>query len=99
MKEEEWLFTTRWVHLFEEDTAKGAVYRPEDAKVPLSRRPRERLDLRRDGRASLFLPAPDDRLVENAAEWSFRDGEILVRTREGRELRITERSRERLLVR
>jgi hypothetical protein len=99
VKKEDWLFSTRWVHVFEEDTAEDAVYRPEDAKVPLSRRPRERLELRRDGTASLFLPGPDDRLVEKAATWSFRDGEILVRTREGRELTIRERSAKRLLVR
>ena len=41
------LFTTRWVHVFEEDTAEGAVYRPEDDQIPLSRRPRERLEYSR----------------------------------------------------
>jgi hypothetical protein len=83
VKEDDWLFSTRWIHVFEEDTAKGAVYRPEDTKVPLSRRPRERLELRRDGSATFLMPAPDDRLVETRAEWTRMDGGVVVRTSEG----------------
>ena len=29
--------TGTWVHVFEEDTPEGAVFRPEDADIPLSR--------------------------------------------------------------
>ena len=44
------LFATRWVHAFEEDDARGAVYRPADADLPLSRRPREGGSSYADGR-------------------------------------------------
>jgi hypothetical protein len=98
MKEGEWLFSTRWVHCFEEDTGAGAVYRPEDTKIPLSRRPRERLELRPGGSASVFMPGADDRLVEESARWTLEDGEIVIRKKAGGELRITERSPKRLLV-
>jgi hypothetical protein len=64
------LFTTRWVHVFEEDTAEGAVYRPEDDNIPLSRRPRERLELSADGTAKIITQGPDDRLVEKPATWA-----------------------------
>ncbi len=81
MKASEWLFSTRWVEAFEEDNPAGAVYRPDDTEVPLSRRPRKRFELRRDGSASLFTPGPDDRLVEEAARWSLEDGDIVVRAK------------------
>lgn len=64
------LFTTRWVHVFEEDTAEGAVYRPEDDDIPLSRRPRERLELSADGTAKIITQGPDDRLIEKPATWT-----------------------------
>jgi hypothetical protein len=64
------LFTTRWVHVFEEDTPEGAVYRPEDSNIPLSRRPRERLELSADGTAKILTQGPDDRLVEKPATWT-----------------------------
>lgn len=64
------LFTTRWVHVFEEDTPEGAVYRPEDDNIPLSRRPRERFELSADGTAKIIAPGPDDRLVEKPATWA-----------------------------
>ena len=38
------------------------MYRPEDDDIPLSRRPRERLELRADGSAHVFGGGPDDRL-------------------------------------
>jgi len=94
------LFATGWVHAYEEDTAEGAVYRPRGSKLPLSRRPRERLELSADGTARIFAPGPDDRYVEHAARWHDEDGDIVVRAREGgTELRIVERSPERLVVR
>ena len=64
------LFTTRWVHVFEEDTPEGAVYRPEDDNIPLSRRPRERLELSADGTAKIITQGPDDRLIEKPATWA-----------------------------
>jgi hypothetical protein len=64
------LFGTRWVHVFEEDTPEGAVYRPEDDNIPLSRRPRERLELAADGTAKIITQGADDRLVEKPATWT-----------------------------
>jgi hypothetical protein len=91
------LFGTRWVHVYEQDSAQGAVYRREDDDVPLSRRPRERLELRADGSALLFAPGPDDRLVEQQATWREESGVVVVRTRDS-ELRIIDRSPDRLVV-
>ena len=93
------LFATKWVHVFEEDTAEGAVYRAEDDAIPLSRRPRERLEFRPDGSARLLLPGPDDRLVEEAASWRDEGGALVVGAREGgTEIRVVDRSPKRLVV-
>ncbi len=72
------LFETVWVHVFEEDTPEGAVYRPVDGEVPRSRRPRERLSFSADGSARLVVAGPDDRLGETKARWTEKDGEITV---------------------
>ena len=97
------LFAHRWVHVFEEDTERAAVYRPADADIPLSRRPRAWLELSRDGSARILLPGPDDRLREQAATWREEDGDVVIRpTGAGdaaREYRVIERSSDRLLVR
>ena len=85
-----WLFATAWVHVFEEDTAAGAVYRPEDADIPLSRRPRERLELHADGSARVFTAGPDDRPVGRPATWSDASGNA--------DVRIIARSPDRLVV-
>lgn len=93
------LFATRWVHVFEEDTAEGAVYRPDDVHIPLSRRPRERLELRPDGSAAIFVGGPDDRPVEQPATWDEQGDALVVRSPHGpTELRIVERSPTRLVV-
>jgi hypothetical protein len=86
-----------WVHVFEEDTAEGAVYRPEDADIPLSRRPRERLVLGADGRATLFNSGPDDRLIPRPASW--REGVEGKAAEGGADVQIIERSPDRLVVR
>ena len=94
------LFGTGWVHVFEEDTPAGAVYRAEGDAIPLSRRPRERLALKRDGSAHLFGPGPDDRLIEQPATWREEGDALVVRAAKGGlELRILERSPTRLGVR
>jgi hypothetical protein len=94
------LFATRWVHVFEEDTAEGAVYRPEGDDIPLSRRPRERLQLGRDGSARFFVGGPDDRLVEQPASWREEGGALVIRAgAAGNELRVVKRSPRRLVVR
>jgi hypothetical protein len=93
------VFGKTWVHVFEEDTADGAVYRSEDDAIPLSRRPRERLQISPDGSARIFVPAPDDRLTEQRATWREDGGALVVRAGEdGPELRIVERTPSRLVV-
>ena len=70
------LLGTRWVHLFEEDSAEGEVYRPERAvDLPLARRPRERFELRANGEAILTAGGPDDRLQERTGTWT-REGDM-----------------------
>jgi hypothetical protein len=78
------LFGTVWVHVFEEDTADGATFRPETADIPLSRRPRERVRLHEDGSAELFGGGADDRPVPQGARWTEEGGTIVVRDGAGR---------------
>jgi len=93
------LFATGWVHAFEEDTAEGAVFRPEGASIPLSRRPRERLALHADGTASVFVQGPDDRYVEQKATWRDDGGVRVVRTADGATtIRIVKMSPDRLVA-
>jgi hypothetical protein len=93
-------FATRWVHLFEEDSAAGEVYAPEDGPIPLSRRPRARLELKPDGSATLYAPGADDRPAPHPARWTDRDGHVTVQPDGGGpELRIVERSPTRLVIR
>jgi len=72
------LFETTWVHVFEEDGKDGAVYRPDESVLPLSRRPRQRLSFYPDGSARLMVSGPDDRLHEVNARWTEKSGEIAV---------------------
>ena len=94
------LLGTTWVHVFEEDTDEGAVYRPEEDDIPLSRRPRERIELQADGLARVFEPGPDDGFVEQPATWTEEKGVVVIRKRVGASsLRIVRQSSSRLLVR
>jgi len=91
--------TGTWVHVFEEDTSAGAVFKPADADIPLSRRPRQRLELRADGSAVLGMPGPDDRSVPERASWVDEAGQIVVRDAAGAiRLRIVTRSPGRLVA-
>ena len=91
---------TTWVHVFEEDSAAGLVFRPEDADIPLSRRPRERLELHPDGSAVISTGGPDDRPVAQRARWTEEDGERVIRDAGGAvRFRIVEQSADRLVVR
>jgi hypothetical protein len=93
---------TTWVHVFEKDTPEGAVYLPEDADIPLSRRPRERLELGDDGEATLLEPGPDDRFVEKPARWTDSADEAASASRRASnvvDIRIVERTPDRLVVR
>ena len=91
------LFGTRWVHAYEEDGAEGAVYRPEDADLPLSRRPREGLELSADGTARVLVPGPDDRPRPRDAAWRD-DGADIVIDAPGGAYRIVAWSPDRLVV-
>jgi hypothetical protein len=98
------LIAKRWVHIYEEDTEEGEVYRPETENIPLSRRPREAFELDQNGAAHVFLPGPDDRMSAIDATWHDEKGAIVLRAPAGRghrsvELRVVEASRNRLLVR
>ena len=91
------LFATTWVHVFEEDTERGAVYRPEEDDIPLSRRPRERIQLHADGKAIVQLSGADDRYVAKPGKWS-REGDAVVIQAGQRQLRIVDQSSSRLIV-
>ena len=73
------LFATPWVHVFEEDTGDGEVYRPEDGDIPLSRRPRRRLSFSPDGSARVAMPGPDDRPREQHATWEQEGDDVVLR--------------------
>jgi hypothetical protein len=73
------LFDERWLHSYEEDTAKGQVYRPESWDFPLSRRPREAIELHRDGKAKMLLGGEEDRPHPMDASWSEEAGAIVIR--------------------
>jgi hypothetical protein len=88
-----------WVHVFEEDGAGREVYRPESAAIPLSRRPRERVEIRADGTASVYVPGPDDRFIERQATWVEESGEVVIRSRDARlELLVIEQSDTRMVI-
>ncbi len=93
------IFRTRWAHAFEEDGPEGAVYRPDDAELPRSRRPRMRLSFSPDGQARILVAGPDDRLREVEARWREEGGEITVSGGGAPDLRIQVQSERCLLVR
>jgi hypothetical protein len=94
---------TTWVHVFEKDTSAGAVYWPLDADIPLSRRPRTRLQLSADGSARVWVPGPADRPEAQDATWSEEGDAIVVRSSEsgpaaGRVFRIVQHTADQLIV-
>ena len=89
-----------WVHVVEEDTAEGRVFKPEESDIPLSRRPRERFELGPGGAAALMTPGPNDRYIRHPARWAEEGGVIVIRDAGGSvRYRIIEQSADRLLVR
>ena len=88
-----------WVHVFEEDGAAGAVFKPDTADIPLSRRPRERVEFHGGGAATIWKGGPDDRPAPIAARWTQEGDELVVRDSGGSvRLRLIEQSPDRLLV-
>jgi hypothetical protein len=93
------LFATRWVHVTEQDTAEGAVFLPEDADIPLSRRPRAQLRLAPDGTGTWYEPGADDRPVGRPIVWNENpDGVVVARTPAGESLRVVSRAPDRLVL-
>jgi hypothetical protein len=88
-----------WVHVFEEDSAAGAVFKPENADIPLSRRPRERVEFKSGGAATIWKSGPDDRPAPIAARWTEEGDGLVVSDSGGTvRLRVVEQSPDRLLV-
>ena len=97
--EDDPLFSARWVHVFEEDTPEGQEYRREDDNIPLSRRPRERLQFEPGGVARVYVAGPDDRFVEHEGTWRTDGGDVVVRSGgSDAQLRVVDRSAKRLVV-
>jgi hypothetical protein len=97
------LLGQRWVHRFEEDTATGAVYRPDDDSTPLSRRPREVLEFEADGTARFIVTDAADRPAARQARWHEERGAVIVdvpggKGREAQRLTIHVLSKDRIVV-
>lgn len=93
----------RWVHVFEDDTPAGSVYRPDSTEIPLSRRPRRQFELHPDGSATLAVAGDNDRLESRAGAWRADADGILVTVPAERghgevRIRVTEASRLRLVT-
>lgn len=96
------IYGIRWVHVFEEDTAEGQVYRPDSGPIPLSRRPREALTLNADGSATIEVGGADDRPSARRAAWRSIPEAVVVElvsaTGKSTELHIVSVSPDRLVV-
>jgi hypothetical protein len=93
------MYDVRWVHVFEDDTPTGEVYRPETDDIPLSRRPRDGFELHRDGSAEVFRGGADDRAEASRASWQDTpDGLVVVDDRTGARFRVVKRAPSQLIV-
>ncbi|HEU5455941.1 MAG TPA: hypothetical protein VFU85_09675 [Nocardioides sp.] len=96
------IYGIRWVHVFEEDTPEGHVYKPDSGPVPLSRRPREALTLNADGSATVEVGGADDRPSARRAAWRSSPEALVVElssaTGKSTELHIVRVSPDRLVV-
>ena len=93
------MYDVRWVHVFEDDTPEGDVYRAETDNIPLSRRPRDAFELHRDGSAQIFGGGPDDRAVAHTARWTdTADGIVVVDDKGGARFRIVKHDQAQLIV-
>lgn len=89
----------RWVHVHEEDTEAGSVYRREGADLPPSRG-RTTLELRSDGTYAGTVPGPADAPQDAGGTWSL-DGDRITLSdgRSARELDVVSVEQDRLVVR
>ena len=93
------MYDVRWVHVFEDDTPEGEVYRRDSDEIALSRRPRDGFELHRDGSARIFSGGSDDRAVPRDAQWTENaDGVVVVDDGIGTRLRIVKRDAAQLTV-
>jgi len=92
------MYDVRWVHVFEDDTPGGEVYRAASSDIPLSRRPREAFELHRDGSAQLFSGGSDDRAVARGARWTKTPDGIVVEDQRGGSFRIVKQDPAELIV-
>ena len=97
------IYGVRWVHVFEEDSAEGQVYRPDSGPISLSRRPREALTLNADGSATFEVGGADDRPSGRHAAWRQEAEGLVVDVpaaggTESTELHIVKASADRLVV-
>ncbi|MEO6224057.1 MAG: hypothetical protein ABIP90_12490 [Vicinamibacterales bacterium] len=92
------MYDVRWVHVFEDDTTSGEVYRAATDEIPLSRRPRDAFELHRDGTAQVLSGGPDDRAVARDARWTDTPNGIVVETSSGTRFRIVKHTAVQLIV-
>ena len=93
------MYDVRWVHVFEDDTPGGDVYRAAADDIPLSRRPRDAFELHRDGSAQVFRGGPDDRAVARSGTWTETPDGIVVEEEGGDRFRIVKQGPTQLIVR
>ena len=62
-----------WVHSSEEDTADETVFRPADYDFPLTRRPRQSLELKPDGKLVKGIATAADSIAEAEGNWELAD--------------------------
>jgi len=65
------------MHSSEEDTENEMVLRPADYDFPLTRRPRESLQLRPDGTLIKGSASPSDSVQEHKGTWRLEDDDEL----------------------
>lgn len=92
-----------WIHAYEKDSSGDEVYRPVTVDLPLSRRPRERLQCKPDGTGFVAVGGPDDRSQVLPATWVADGEQVVIRLTTPSASRTTYRvvsiSADRLLVR
>jgi|SRR5688572_11904174 hypothetical protein len=67
----------RWIHSWEEDSGENRTYRREGFDFPLSRRPRQVVDLMADGHFVSRSGGPADATVAREGRWEARNSVLL----------------------